>query len=384
MFNLNQDEIRKLTQRPGGWCVSLYMPMGSNFLKAGQNRIRFKNLLREAGEHLRRLGVRSPEVKRLMEPARALLKEKLFWGEQGKGLAAYLAEDLFVTYRLPLAPPKLVVVTDRFHLKPLLPVLSGDGRFFILGLSQNAVRLFQGDRDSLEELELPPGVPHSLEEALPFEEPEKRLQFHTQTPFAAGGRAAMFHGQGGGADEGKNRLLRFFQQVDQGLQPFLNRKSDPLVLAGVDYLLPIFREACRYPFLVEAGVTGNPESWSPEKLRLQSWNLVEPVFLREQESARERYQVAQQSGRASSRLQEIIPKAWDGRIEFLFVPVGVQQWGVFDPEKRTVGLHRVPRPGDDDLLDLAAVQTFLKGGTVYAVDPSEMPNRTLAAATFRY
>jgi hypothetical protein len=44
--------------------------------------------------------------------------------------------------------------SDRFHLKPLLPLLTGDGRFYILALSQNQVRLLQGTRYSVRGLYL--------------------------------------------------------------------------------------------------------------------------------------------------------------------------------------------------------------------------------------
>jgi len=42
-----------------------------------------------------------------------------------------VASDLFRYYRLSLLFEELVVVTDRFHLKPLLPLLSGDERFMV-------------------------------------------------------------------------------------------------------------------------------------------------------------------------------------------------------------------------------------------------------------
>ncbi len=68
----------------------------------------------------------------------------------------------------------------------------------------------------------------------------------------------------------------------------------------------------------------------------------------------------------------------------LFVAVGVQVWGRFDPEKDNVSTHKSPEPGDEDLLDLSAIQTLLKGGTVYAVSPEEVPDQALVAAVLRY
>jgi len=43
----------------------------------------------------------------------------------------FVASDLFRYYRLSLLFEELVVVTDRFHLKPLLPLLSSDERFMV-------------------------------------------------------------------------------------------------------------------------------------------------------------------------------------------------------------------------------------------------------------
>jgi hypothetical protein len=47
-------------------------------------------------------------------------------------------------------------------------------------------------------------------------------------------------------------------------------------------------------------------------------------------------------------------------------------------------LRDEPQPGDEDLLDSAAVHTFLNGGTVYAVEPVEVPDEATLAAVFRY
>jgi len=62
----------------------------------------------------------------------------------------------------------------------------------------------------------------------------------------------------------------------------------------------------------------------------------------------------------------------------------VQVWGGFDPEKDKVYVHETPEPGDEDLLDLTAIQTLINGGTVYAVLPEEIPDRALLAAIMRY
>jgi hypothetical protein len=67
-----------------------------------------------------------------------------------------------------------------------------------------------------------------------------------------------------------------------------------------------------------------------------------------------------------------------------FVAKGLQRWGYFDPKRGTAYVHDEPAGGDGDLLDFAAVQAFLTGGTLYVVDPEDMPADGPVASVFRY
>jgi hypothetical protein len=307
---------------------------------------------------------------------------------QSDGLAIFLSSDQFRYYRLPFDFDELVVVSDRFHIKPLLPLLRGDGRFYVLALSQNEVRLIQGTRYSVSEIDLE-GVPESLAEVLRYNDPEKRLQFHTSTltPGGKGGRPAVFHGHGvASADDPKDYISRYFHRVDEGLRDLLRDEQAPLVLVGVDYLLPIYREANTHPHLMDEGIEGNPEELRAEELHQQAWAIVQPLFMAAQKEAVAQYRQLAGAGseRASNDLKEIVPAAYHGRVETLFVTVGLQQWGTFDPETNAVQLHSKAKPGDEDLLDFVAVHTLLNGGTAYAVEPEKVPAEALLAAVFRY
>jgi Bacterial archaeo-eukaryotic release factor family 7 len=383
MHLLSKEELKTLIEKPGGLSVSLYMPTHRIFPETKQDPIRLKNLLREAEERLKTAGLRPPEIKKLLKPAKALIKDGLFWQYQADGLAVFISSQGFFHYHLPLKFDELLVVTDRFHIKPLLPLFSNDGRYYILAISQNEVRLFQCTRHITNQIDLK-GVPNSLSEALKYDDPEKQLQFQTRTPSGTGQRAAIFHGQGVGTDDAKNNIQRYFQQIDVGLRSILREERAPLVFAGVDYLLPIFREANSYPYLMEKGITGNPEGFKGEELHGQGWRIVEPYFLNAQEEATAKYKQLAGSEWTSSSLKEIALAAYHGRIDILFVAVGFQQWGVFDPDKLAVHLHQEAEPGDEDLLDFAAIHTLLNGGTVFAVEPEKVPDQAPLAALFRY
>jgi hypothetical protein len=380
---LSKEELRSLMQKKETPCVSIYMPTYPTTPEAKQNPIRFKNLIREAEERLKMSGLRASEVKRLLKSPKTLLKNSIFWQHQGNGLAAFISSEFFRHFCLPVTFKELLVVTDRFHIKPLLHFFSNDGHFYILALSQNEVRLFHATRHMINEIQLK-GIPGSLAEALQYDDPERQLQFHTRTPGPSGERAAIFHGYGVGIDDAKVNILRYFYQIDHGLHDLVKEERAPVVLAGVEYLLPIYKEANTFLNLMENGITGNPEGLKPEELHRQAWDMVEPYFLKAQERAAEQYRQLSGSERTSNDLKEIIRAAYDGRIDLLFVAVGIQEWGTFDPYKLTIHLHQKAEPGDEDLLDFAAIHTLLNGGTVFAVEPEQMPDQAPLAALFRY
>jgi hypothetical protein len=194
----------------------------------------------------------------------------------------------------------------------------------------------------------------------------------------------MFHGHGAAADVAKDRILRYFHRVDNGLREMLRDEQAPLVLAGVEFLFPLYKEANTYPYLMDEGIPGNPEVLKPEDLHVSAWAIVQPYFMKGQQEAVAQYRQLAGTGRTSTDVQEIVPAAYHGRVAELFVAVGVQQWGSFDPEAHAVHVHQAAEPGNEDLLDLAAVHTIVNGGAVYAVHPAEMPEGAPLAAVFRY
>ncbi|MBI2856902.1 MAG: hypothetical protein HYX95_01160, partial [Chloroflexi bacterium] len=90
------------------------------------------------------------------------------------------------------------------------------------------------------------------------------------------------------------------------------------------------------------------------------------------------------TGRATNEVAPAVLAAKDGNVFKLFVAVNTQIWGKFDPEKRTVSIHNVPEPGDEDLLELATAHTLLTRGAVYAVAAEKVPGAPPIAAVLRY
>jgi hypothetical protein len=269
-----------------------------------------------------------------------------------------------------------------------MPMLTGNGTFYLLTLSQKQIRFMEGDRFSIREVDIE-GLPKSMGEALQYDETAQDGQFRISTN--KGGtnnsfqHAGSFHGQGSpDRDDIRQDLLQFFHQIDAALHPFLRDKQGPLVLTGVEYLMPIYREANTYQHLLDDSISGNTKILEPEELHTEAWAIVEPHFQQSQQAAIDHYNELSNTGRTSADLQETVSAAFYGRVEQLFVAIGAYQWGTFDPQSNQLQLHTDEEPGDQDLLNVAAIQTILNGGTVYAVDPEQVPNTAPLAAVFRY
>jgi hypothetical protein len=362
---LSKDELRSLMQKKLGKCVSIYMPTLKKGMETQQNQIRYKNLLRDTEERLASAGLRPSEVKSLMSPAQELVGDSSFWWNQQDGLAVFFSSDFLKYYQLPREFEELVTVADRFHLKPLLPILNSDIEFYILAISQNDVKIFECSRFQSHEVKVN-GVPESLDDALQLDAFEKRLQLHT------------------GTEDTKLKILQYFKRIDKGLYEFLKEKKSPLIFAGVDYLFPIYKEANTYSKLAEKGISGNPEGLSGDQLHSAALSIIDPLLEQNKAKAKELYDQNVGTGLTSQDIREIVSAAQGGRVKVLLVALDIQQWGTFDSEKMTVHVSEKPEPGTEDLLDLAAMETFLNGGTVYAVEPEEMPGQSKVVALFRF
>ena len=387
-------DLDELARQPGGWCVSIYLPTIKAGAQTRQNRIRFKNLLNEAEKQLQTVEMDGTNLEKFLDPAYTLEKDPLFWQEQDQGLAVFISKNGLRSFRLPIEVNEAMVVNSHFYIKPLLQLLYEGGEFYILALSQNEVRLLKGTPYEVQEMDLEE-IPPSLAEALKFDTFDYAAQFHTETidpigPDAGGEviggqRPAIYHGKGEHNDK-KTRLKRYFQKIDKGLSDMLKDRQSPLVLAGVEYLMPIYKEANSYKNLLSKGITGNPEEIKNVELHDQAWKIIQSVFKDAQRETTQRYLQlnAWNDKQATSDVEEVIKAAPYARVQVLFLDKNASRWGTFDRQNNQIHFDESPKPENQDLIDFAAVQTLLNGGTVYAVEPEDVPGGGQVAAILRF
>lgn len=161
-------------------------------------------------------------------------------------------------------------------------------------------------------------------------------------------------------------------------------EKPPMVVACVDFLLPIYQSVNEYGNLFTENISGNPEQLNPAMLHEKAWNIISRHFESQQAEDLNRFQAAMAKDRASAAPQQIVPAAAYEKVDTLFIKKGEHLMGQFDYDKNELTLGK--RDEYLDLLDLAAVQTHLNGGRVYYwLDAEEMPVPTASAnAIYRF
>ncbi|MDZ7741124.1 MAG: hypothetical protein U5Q03_05075 [Bacteroidota bacterium] len=378
MINFNKRLFEELADFHEPHCVSIFIPThrAGQEVNQGLDRKALKNELKKAKNKLGNYKLAEKEIDACLQPATALLEEKDFWNYQSDGLAIFISKDFFEYFNLPVYFESFTYVSDHFYLKPLVPLFNEGGNFYILALSLHDVKLFEGKPYQIDEIVVDDLLPERLEEVVGFDYKQKYLQFREGQ---AGSEKTMFHGHGEGKDEKKEEVLKFFRAVNQGIMKVLHDKNAPLVIAAVDYLIPIYLEANEYKNVAKEHIKGNPEHTDAPLLYEKAMQILHTYFNSNKQEKIESYERELSRKKAAFKEEEVIQAAINGRVDTLFVRNRSSLWGNFEKESNSIrredksSLHAV------DLLNLAAVETLLKGGEVYLLEEQEMPESSSKA-----
>lgn len=381
MDSLEQDFAAGLFDDQSTPCISLYQPTHRHHPDNAQDPIRFRNLVRALAESLRQKYVKA-DVDSLLRPFSELAGNAAFWNCTLDGLAVLAAPDFFRVYRLQRPVPELVVTADSFHLKPLRRIVQSAGRFQLLALTRDAIRLFEGDRDAVDEIDLAEGVPKTMVDALGDQVTNPRL---TVSSYGGAEGPPMYHGQGGRKDQIDLDAERYFRAVDRAVLEHHSRPSGlPLLLVALPGNQAIFRRVSRNPFLVSEGIDADPGSLSTDALRERAWQIVEPWYLERLGRFVDEFEASLGTGRATDDLREAAEAALAGRVGTLLVDADRHVPGRIDVETGRVRRDDSLDSDVDDVLDDLGELVVRNGGEWIIVPSERMPTTQGIAAIYRY
>ncbi|ASQ89638.1 hypothetical protein CHL67_00730 [Prosthecochloris sp. GSB1] len=362
-------------------CLSVYQKTHRRHPDNQQDPIRFRNLVKKldealAGKYPKRM------IESLLRPYYDLAEDHRFWNHTLDGIAVLGAPGMFKIYNLQEDVKDIAVVSDSFYTKPLVRIFQSHERYQVLSLTRNEIRLYEGTKNSLDEVPLAKGVPRTMVEAL-----GDRITSPHQTVASYGGTKgpAMHHGHGAKKDEDEIDAERFFRIVDKSiLERHSQRSRLPLVLAALPENQGVFRQVSQNPWLTENGIVMNPDALGNGALQEKAWSVVEPQIRERTAAMLDDYAEAHAANLASEDIEHIAAAAAAGKVSALFIDNDARIRGALDRQTGDITPDVSGEPAAGELLDDIGELVLQKGGSVRVVPSDVMPSRTGIAATFRF
>lgn len=385
MSTFNSASMKELVEYNQKPCVSIFLPAAQKGAGTLQPPIRLKNMLAQAWDELIE---RFPESQRSMadifKQADALVDNKLFWQHQKQGFAMFIGPGWLRHYSFGISLKDRCTVGNAFNIKPILPLFTDKTRYYMLALSQKTVRFFEVINEQMTELELP-DVMQSIEELRKYEVREKQLQVYAMPP-AGARRGGVAHGHATDFDgkEMKKRVSEFARNVVGGIENYLQTDRTPVLLCAEPFMQHLVND-CRPSFnLMKESISANPTRMEPEQIFSRAAEIMDRETAMQNKRIIDRLAALMDTGWTIQDIERILPCAEEGRIESLFINPDQPAWGFWNRDGGLIQVHEEPAPSDQDLTDIAVLQTLMHGGEVYAVPSGAIKGGTPMAAILRY
>ncbi len=350
-----------------GICVSIYLPTTPITQETQADRTNLRNLINAATEQAQAIADKKT-VAAIEDNLLDLLDDDQFWIHQAHGLGILATPERLITYRLVYPVASLAEVSDRFHLKPLIPAFQPKAAF-VLAISQKSVNLYEftpnGELIPLKVEDLPADFSAVTQRTL-------------QRDTAPSGRL-----QGG---EGKKVLQRqFMRAIEQALRPMLAGSNIPLILATTSELQAMYRSVSHYPLLAQDAVTSSVENLPLTDLTQGVQPIVQKLRHLRLEGWHQEFVQHSNQSRTSSDLATIAKLASRGQVSKLLVDTDSTLYGTLD-ETGSLTLAEGRSGESYEVIDEIIARVLSNGGEVLGVrqDDPEVASLLPISAILRW
>jgi Bacterial archaeo-eukaryotic release factor family 3 len=368
--------------RAAGPCVTLVLPPyrhGASEAPAAQ----LKTALHDAAKQLAARKFSELVIGDLLEPLRQWSHEEDSLAGSTNARAIFRSAGLLHQFALPVPPPnrRFCTVGDCFWLCPILNSLALPPHVYVLEITKKAVAMLACGFSDVTSVEFPQGTPTTLDQAMEFDAPDHDLKNRSSAGPSVGAMPGVSFGTTSDREKHRARLHDFYRVVDRGVNELLRWNQAPLVLTGVDEDTSIYRSLSTYPDLCDRSIHGSPGApMTATQVLSEAHRIaldeIQQRASREMAAARERLAPA----RFSIHLADILQAAVEGRVSDLYLDEQAERPGSFDGKAFGGTVNWL----EEDLLNVAAIETLRRGGAVYLLPSQLMMDGSAAAAAFRY
>jgi hypothetical protein len=364
--------------RSDGPCITIVTPPYRPGEPIGSPGAQLKSYIHEAAAQLGELGMKKGSIEVLTHRLEQFADDPAWIAGSQVSRVIFRSPDVFEVFDLTHPVPASLTVGATFSIRKLYREISRPAVFYVLDLTKTGVSLLRCAGLRGEVAKLPPSIPATLAEAMAFEPPDHDLENRATAGKLAGEMRGVRFGTGSGREREQAHLLDYYKIIDRGLKDFFRAANPPLVLAGVEEEIGLYRSVNTYPHLIKTGIRGSIDfGWDAEKAVREAYAAIYDSQADTEKSALASARERMTPSRLSTELEAILTSAFEGRVDRLYLDESAQLIGSY--ERR--GFRTI---GTEDLLNIAAVQTVLHHGTTYELPADSMRGKTTAAALLRY
>ena len=383
MQQVNLQGLTYFLERHEGPCLSLYQPTHRSHPENQQDIIRYKNLVKELESSLAEKYAKR-DIAAIMKPFHDLGEDRDFWQQKVlDGLAILADETRFQIFTLQRQPEEFAVVSDSFHLKPLLRLTQTQDRFQVLCVSRTDIQMYEGTRDGLDQVLFADDFPEHIDD------PTEEVADFPVTSYGLGPsnrQGQVMHYKGSRKDAIQTDKERFLGAVARALYNNISKEGKlPVVLVGLPENIGVFRKNNQNPYVLEHEINIDPTSLTVEQLLKKAWPVVEPVAAKRVQDEIARFKQAHGTGLANDDLENVLGAVLDGRVDTLMIDAEKRIAGKIDRENRKVELlNDFSDTEAEEVLDDLAEMVIRRSGDVKIIPSQYMPTDTGLAAIYRF
>ncbi len=356
----------------GDICISIYMPTHRYAVGSKKDKILFKNQIQKAERSLLQKYSKK-DVLEILTPLNELLDDFVFWNRTKDGLAIFLSRNDFIIYILSRDIRELTIVSDNFHIKPLIRVYQSMDKYYVLGVNREYFKLYYGDRYGLNEIENSEEIPKDIRKEYDLEvlDLSKDVEYMYKT--------------GSNRDEISKETIKFLRNVDKYILDFYSKPTEaPLVLVALPQYQGEFRNITNNRFLLIEGINKDFESMNIDDIKHESWKIVEKIYLNETKKLVNRFLDNKGNGLASDNIKDIGKKVISGRIETLLLESDKLIPGKISLEDGKIIEDDLDKVEINDVLNDIGELVLENKGNVVVLPKERMPTDTGISAIYRY
>lgn len=313
---------------------------------------KIKDFMKEAQEKLL-VHLSEEQIKKFIEPLGRLTEDTNLLKQFKRCVGIFRSQDNFQLIDLPIVTSDICVVSNTYHVKPILKWAQSDLEYYFLGLNAHGASLYKGSIHTFKHIDsifFPEIMKKYYEDADSIEFRKEKNSFELLD-------GAMTY-------------------VADWLDENLKSSAKPIYLAGSISLINLIKPKIEHLNVEQDQVSSFFSKTKAVDLNLIIRSRIRQSFQHRFEAALINFLIADEIGLARVNIFQIAKDAVAGKIKTLFIAEDFKLWGKLNPVTGEIEVSTVSSPKhDDDLLDDIAQKVIEKGGVVVLSKLATLPNK---------